>query len=106
MLTATKRTFKLFLVTLITVVFVMFAVVNREVVHLSLFPLPYTAEMPAFIFAVICFSLGLIVGWIVVSLKLMKSQRLLKSQHKHVMALQNEVGVMKAATQSNVPVAK
>ena len=97
MLTATKRAFKASLVTVITILFLVFAVVNRGMVHLSLFPLPYTAEMPTFLFAIFCFAIGLTVGWIAVSLKLSRNHRLLKSEHKRVMALQNELSLLQAS---------
>lgn len=81
----------------------MFSVVNRQFIHISFFPLPYSADMPQFVFAVICFALGAIVGSLGVSLKLSKSKRMLKSEHKHVMALQNEVGALHAEKHDNLP---
>jgi uncharacterized integral membrane protein len=104
-ITSTKRVLKASLITVITIVFLVFAVVNRASVHLSLFPLPYSAEMPLFLFSIFCFTLGLIVGWVAVSLKLSRSQRLLKSEHKRVLALQNEVSVMHSARQVSSPTA-
>ena len=100
MLKATKRVFKTLLVTVITIFFLVFSAVNRDVIRLSLFPLPYSAEIPEFLFAIFCFTLGLIVGWIVLSLKLSHSQHLLKSEHKRVMALQNEVSGLHTKKQS------
>jgi len=88
-----KRIFKAALITVITVLFLMFAVSNHATIRLSLFPLPYSAEMPEFLFAIFCFALGLMVGWMAISLKLSKSQRMLKSEHKRVMALENEVNL-------------
>ncbi len=68
---------------------------NRQFVHISLFPLPYSADMPQFIFAVICFALGVLVGGGFSGMKVSRISRLLKKEHKNVMALQNEIGGLK-----------
>ncbi len=62
--------------------------------HVSLFPLPYSAEMPMFVFAVLCFALGLIIGSGFVGTKASRLNRMLKKEHKHVMALQNEISAL------------
>ncbi len=85
------RKLKLIAALLITVVFIVFAAVNREFVDISLFPLPYIVEIPKFLMAITCFGAGLLVGGIVMSLKLARMIRMAKKEHQHVMALQNEV---------------
>ncbi len=85
------RKIRFFLTLLVSIAFICFAVLNRSFVHISLFPLPYTAEMPLFIFAVLCFAFGVLAGGAFVKSKMFKLQRLLKYEHKHVMALQNEI---------------
>jgi len=96
LLTATKRRLRFFAFTIITIGFLGFAVANRQFIHISLFPLPYAAEMPEFIFAILCFALGCLVGWGFTGLKLSKSKRLLKTEHQYVMALQNEISGLHA----------
>ena len=93
MLTAAKRALNVTLVTALSLTFLVFAVANREMLHLSLFPLPYIIDMPAFLFALICFAFGLIIGWLVVGMKLARSQRMLKKEHKRAMKLQSVIPV-------------
>ena len=89
--------------TVVTVTFLVFAVVNRETVHLSLFPLPYSADMPEFLFAIFCFALGTVVGWMVISLKLSKAKHIIILERKRVMALQNEVSALYSEKQGSLP---
>jgi len=91
LLTATKRTLKLLLVTVVTVGFLGFSIVNRQTVHISLFPLPYSADLPQFLFAMLCFTCGVTVGWVTLSLKLSHLKRLFKAEHRRAIALQNEL---------------
>lgn len=85
------RTLKMLVAIFVTTLFVLFAVVNREFISISLFPLPFELELPKFLVAIICFSAGLLVGGIVMSLQLGKAKRLYKQEHKQVVALQNEL---------------
>lgn len=77
--------------------------INRHFIHISLFPFPYTAQMPVFVFAVVCFALGLVVGGTYVSAKLSRMKRLLKSEHRQVMALENQVNAMNLEKNVLVP---
>lgn len=103
MLSATRRTLRFALLTAITVAFLDFAVVNRQFVTISLFPLPYSADMPQFVFAILCFALGIVFGSLGLSFKLSRSKRMLKKEHKHVMALQNEIGSMQHSNPESLP---
>lgn len=85
------RKLKFLTALVITLLFVLFAAVNREFIAISLFPLPYEIETPKFLLAIICFAAGLLVGGIVMSFKVGRIKRLAKKEHKQVMALQNEV---------------
>lgn len=90
------RFFKLLLLLIVTVAFLVFAVVNRELVAVSLFPLPYSAEIPVFILAIACFAAGALYGWLMVGMKLIRNKYMLRSEHNRVMALQNEVQALHA----------
>lgn len=100
MLTPLLRYLKLLVLTVFSGFFIALAVVNRSPVELSLFPLPYTMHIPAFLLIVVCFSLGLITGWVLLSVRLAKKHLKLKSEHKRVAALQNELGVLKTQATS------
>lgn len=103
MLTRAKRFTKVALVALVAVLFSVFAIVNRDMVSISLFPLPYTADMPKFILVIACFALGLLAGWLAVGMSGARHKRELKAQQRHVAALRNEVSALHAEQRDNVP---
>jgi putative membrane protein len=94
---------KSLLLILLTAVFVTFAVANREFISLSLFPLPYTVEMPKFLLAIVCVALGAIIGWMVLGVRMSKNYFQMKSEHKRVVALQNEVSALHSEKHAHVP---
>lgn len=97
------RFIKVFFFCLITAAFLVFAVANHQTVHLSFFPLPYGADMPSFLFAILCFALGAIIGGFLVHFKLSRTHRLLKAEHKRVSALENELSALQAEQQDKLP---
>jgi lipopolysaccharide assembly protein A len=100
------RYVKLALIILITLTFVAFSVANRAAVSISFFPLPYTADMPVFLMAILCFALGIIVAGLIMSLKVMKVNHRAAKEHKRVMALQNEIKSMQVEQQKPLPAAQ
>lgn len=98
-----KRYVKLIIIAVITVAFVMFAVVNREVITITLFPFPYSADMPKFLLVAASFGLGILTAGIALGARSARSRRLYKSEHKRVMALQNELEGFKAEQSSTLP---
>jgi uncharacterized integral membrane protein len=76
---------------LLTLLLVLFAVVNREFIDISLFPFPYDISLPKFLIAIICFGAGLIVGGLLMSARLGHAMHDSRKQHKRVDALENEV---------------
>jgi uncharacterized integral membrane protein len=88
--------FRFFFLLVSIVLFVAFAVSNRDPVVVGLFPLPYTAQMPKFLFALICFGLGIIVAGISLNLRMAKTRRKFAKEHKRSMALENELKGIKA----------
>ena len=85
------RYIRFFLLILITIVFVAFSVANREMVEINLFPIPYSANMPKFILAILCFSLGVIVAGLIMSLKLARARHRLNKEHKRAVTLETEL---------------
>lgn len=85
------RMLKLWLAIAVTLVLLLFAIVNREFIDISLFPLPYALSLPKFLLAIICFGAGLLVGGIVAGMKHGRAKRTYKQEHKRVAALENEV---------------
>jgi len=88
------RTIKAIIFTAIAVFFVLFAIVNRAVVTVSLFPFPVEAKMPLFLVTLLCFALGIVFGWLAVRPQLAKMNQLYRAEHKRVMALQSEIEAM------------
>ena len=76
---------------LLTALLVLFAIVNREFIAISLFPLPYEIELPKFLVAIICFGTGLLVGGIMMSMKLNRALRVSHKSHQRAIALENEL---------------
>lgn len=81
---------------MVTVIFLIFAANNHDLMNVGLFPLPYTLSLPKFLFATICFALGVVIGSFMISIRLTKTQHKYKSEHRRVMALQNEISSLRA----------
>jgi len=81
---------------LIAAVFAAFAVDNRAPVTFSLFPLPYTAEMPLFMLVLLCFMLGAGVAGVIAWLASLQRRLELGTTKRHITALENEVGGLRA----------
>lgn len=84
-----------FVIAGVTVVFLIFAANNHDAMDVGLFPLPYTLSLPKFLFAIISFAMGVVVGSFVLNIKLTRMQHKYKSEHRRVMALQNEISSMR-----------
>lgn len=91
MLAAAKRYTRIVGFAAISIVFIVFAVDNREMVHVSLFPLPYMADMPLFLFAILVFFVGAMAGFLCSRVKAHKLAVKLKAEEKRVAALQNQL---------------
>jgi lipopolysaccharide assembly protein A len=95
--TSTKRTIKTILTVIAVIVFTVFAVANRTTVAISLFPLPYSVDVPLFLLVLLCFALGVMFAGLTMGTKLSRSNRMLKKERKHATALHNELTGLKAA---------
>lgn len=94
MFSSGRRTLKAVAITVITVIFLVFAANNHDMMTVGLFPMPFTVTLPKFLYAIVCFGLGIVVGGFSISMKLTKTRRQYKSEHRRVMALQNEIKSM------------
>jgi uncharacterized integral membrane protein len=90
------RLFRYVLLLLLTLFFIVFAVSNREAVQLSLFPFPYTAETPLFVMVLMSFMLGTAVAGTVAALTVFHRRWELANAKRHIAALENEVGGLRA----------
>lgn len=82
----------------------LFAIVNRELVAFSLFPLPYILELPKFLFVLILFVLGYLAGALIVGMHVARLKRELKAREKRIAALENEVTARRAEQNAGLPI--
>ena len=95
---------KLFLAGIIAAAFITFAISNRAAVSLSLFPLPYSIELPLFLLAAASFALGILACGIALQARMFKHSRLYHAEKKRVMALENELeGLRSEQLQAAMP---
>lgn len=85
--------------------FAAFAVENRDAVTLSLFPLPYNAELPLFLLAMVFFMFGIAVAGTLATLKFYRSKVQFFAMKRKVEALENEIGGLRAERNILPPVA-
>ena len=58
------KTLKIFLLVIIVILLIIFCTINRSLVLLDLFPLPYYIELPIFLFFILSIAIGVFLGWI------------------------------------------
>ncbi len=97
------RFIKLLLLIFISAAFAAFAIVNRETVLISAFPLPYDIEVPKFLLALVCTTLGAAVAGLVMLASYLHHARELRAAKRRIMALENEIGGMKAEQRTSLP---
>lgn len=87
----------------LTIFFVVFAVANRDVVELSFFPVPYAVEMPKFLFALLCFALGLLIGSAVLGLRFAGQKHQLRRELRRAKAMENELKALRMEDSDRSP---
>lgn len=90
-----RRAVTTVLLIVFSIAFVAFAVANRDFVAFSFFPLPYSFEMPKFLFVLMCFAFGLIIGGLTLSLSLGRAKLQLRSERQRSLALESEVKALR-----------
>lgn len=88
---------------IITVFLVVFCAVNRSPVSLNLFPFPYILELPLFVFALFCVSIGVVFGGFSVACKLRKTRRKLRNSLSRIEALENEIKSLRVEHENKLP---
>ena len=72
-------------------VFIIFAVDNRAISRLSLFPLPYEMDAPLFMVALAFFFFGIMTGYSYGAASGHKAKRQLKAEQQRVKAMENQL---------------
>lgn len=96
MLAKLKKIFIWTLGTVVAVLFLTFAMINREVVTLELTPLPLTVEMRLFVFIGLLVLLGTFLGWVVASFECRRRYLIKKHVRHRMQALEDEVAALRA----------
>jgi uncharacterized integral membrane protein len=80
---------------LIILIGVTFAVCNRERIDLTLYPLPYIFSLPIYLFTIVIFMLGLLLGWMIARVATLKGSFRSKENSKRMHALENELTALR-----------
>ena len=91
MLHSLAKALKVSLYLLLIIAGVTLCVVNRTVVDLTLFPLPYAVSLPLFLLAIIFLVFGIVSGWLIARFKMTQVTRKHKDTQKRLVALENEL---------------
>lgn len=90
------RFIKLFFITVISIVFTVLCVANREIVPLSLFPFPYEIRLPVFMLTLVSMAIGVIATSITFNFKFIKMGSLLKKSQKRLAAVEDENKILRS----------
>lgn len=94
---------KQFILTVFAIVvaggFLVFAIVNREVVHLSLAPYPFEIETRLFVLVGLLLLSGSILGWFVSNFECRRRYQLQRSTRERLAALENENAALRLQQQ-------
>lgn len=91
MFSGIRASLRTLLTALIVLFFLMFAAGNHESAHLTLFPLPFEADLPLFLLVLCVFSLGLLFGYYHASSRAYAAKRELKLAQQRSKALQSQL---------------
>jgi uncharacterized integral membrane protein len=75
-------------------VLIVFAVENRHAITVSLFPLPYSLDLPAYLFAAIFFVSGFSVAAFFALVRRLRLRVMLRQSEKHRKALESDIARM------------
>jgi putative membrane protein len=76
---------------LLTALLVLFAVVNRHDLMISLYPLPFELELPVYLFVAFFFLMGFMISWLLMSVRNATDALALRKCRKRIEALENEL---------------
>lgn len=96
MFRAIAKFIKIVFYALLVLVGVILAIGNRTVIKITLFPFPYEVAMPIFIFAIILFVAGILLGWAIARYEISRIIRYGKSSSRKMYALENEIAALRS----------
>ena len=89
------RYFRFCLQAALILIGVVFAVSNRGKIELSFYPIGYELQIPIYLFGIILFTIGLLLGWTIASATGLKARFSRKTTEKRVAALENELAALR-----------
>ena len=98
MFSSFKRSLRVWLTAAAVLVFVIFAVDNRAISRLSLFPLPFEVDAPLFMVALAFLFFGIMIGFSYGIASGAKAKRELKAEKQRGKALENQLEVLRSET--------
>ena len=97
------RTVKFILYLLISLVFIIFCVVNRNVVSLSLYPAPYSFEVPVFVLVLVSIAMGVLITEFSMNLRFVKTKLLHRKTEARMRAVENENKSLRSERELTLP---
>ena len=94
---------KFLCIAIISIVFIVFCVFNREVIKVSLFPFPYSINLPIFILALLSMAIGIIIASFVLNIKLFRLKHLVKNTKQRMEAVENENKILRSEREFSLP---
>ena len=88
------------LLALLALLFVLFAVSNRESVAVGLWPLPVVVEVPLFFVALVALLVGFVLGELAAWVAARRWRREVRRRGRRIEALENELGATQAQLQT------
>lgn len=83
--------FKWLIILLLTLALIVFAVMNRGLLNISLFPLPYEISLPIYLFVLIFFLTGFGMAWLMLSARRAGDGINSRRYKRKIDALENEL---------------
>lgn len=94
---------KFIFLAVISIFLVVFCTGNNYFVAVSFFPSPYIVELPLFVFALICVSVGVVFGGFSAGRKLRKLKREIRKKTQREQALENEIKSLRMERETKLP---
>lgn len=100
------RNLRYAVIALATLAAIVFSVSNRQPATVSLFPLPYEAELPTFLLALLFFSAGVLTAGTLTWRRVASSRRRQRVQSRELNALRDELTGLRLSQNSARSLAK
>ncbi len=97
------KTVKFIVLLLLALVFIIFCVVNHGPVTISLFPVPYSFDIPVFVLALLSMAFGVMITGVVMNIKLLKNYSSNRKTIQRMQAVENEIKALRSEREQSLP---